>query len=86
MKALLHFRTDLGPRTIVAEIGDYETARAVVNAHLASGEQASLCDEMPRLSMKDHLARHNRAKAKAALRVITADPKVTSIRKAKVRT
>lgn len=84
MKALLHFTTALGPRTVVVEIGDDQTARAIVNAHLASGEQASLMDEMPRLSMKDHMAKHKRAKARAAkLTVVPRADNVTPLRKAK---
>lgn len=84
MKALLHFRTALGPRTIVAEIGDAETARAIVNAQLANGEQASLVEEMPRISMKQHMASHKRKRAKIKL-VSSTPSNVLSIRKAKAR-
>lgn len=79
-KLLLHYRTTLGPRTIIAEVADRETASAVMNAHLALGENASLCSEMPRLSMRDHQARRRKSREKAALKVIASDPKVTPIR------
>ncbi len=56
MKCLLHFMTAIGPRTIVAEVGDQATAQAVVNAHIAEGNLACLVEEMPRISLKDHMA------------------------------
>lgn len=74
MKLLLCFRTELGPRTVVAEIGDRATAQAIVNAQLALGEGASLVDEMPRLSVKAHMAKHKRAMAKAAREPTTVAP------------
>lgn len=81
MKALLHFRTDLGPRTVVAEIGDAVSARAIVNAHLALGEQASLVEQMPRLSMAEHLARHAKKRQRTALKLASVLPaNVTPIR------
>lgn len=66
MKVLLYFATALGQRTIVAEIGDAATARAVVNAHLALGENAAVVEEMPRTSLRDHMAKHKKAMTKAA--------------------
>jgi hypothetical protein len=85
-KVLLHFRTELGPRTIIAEIGDASTARAIVNAHLANGEGAALVEEMPRTSLKDHMTKHKKALAKAAkLTVVPRADNVHPLRKAKVR-
>lgn len=72
-KLLLHYRTTLGPRTIIAEIGDNATARAVLNAHQGFGEQAALVEEVPRHSLSEHLARHKRKQAKAALRALPAN-------------
>jgi hypothetical protein len=84
MKILLHFMTAIGPRTIVVEIGDRATAQAVVNAHLGLGELASMVEEMPRLSLKDHMAKHKRAKGRAEkLKVITTPSNVTPLRKGK---
>ena len=79
-KLLLHYRTTLGPRTIIAEIADKETASAVMNAHLALGEQASICDESTRISMKDHLARWKETKALPKPVEVPA-PNVTNIRR-----
>lgn len=84
MKVLLHFATAIGPRTIVSEVGDAMTAQAIVNAHLALGEMASIVEEMPRLSLKDHMAKHKRAKGRASkLTVITTPSNVTPLRKGK---
>jgi hypothetical protein len=85
MKILLRFATAIGPRTIVAEIGDRETAQAIVNSHVAANFAATepaahLVDEMPRLSLKAHMAKHKRARVK----VVSALPaNVTPMRKAK---
>lgn len=90
MKALFRFSTVLGPRTLIAEIGDRATAQAVVNAHLALVDSemldcpsASLVEEMPRLSIKTHMAKHKRTKAKAARQaaVVATSANVTPIRK-----
>lgn len=78
MKLLLHYVTAIGPRTIIAEVADTESAQAVCNAHLALGENAALVEEMPRLSMKGQMAKLKRAHAK--LKVITRPDNVTSIR------
>jgi hypothetical protein len=57
---------------------------AVVNAHLGLGELASLVEEMPRLSLKDHMAKHKRAKGRAEkLKVISTPSNVTPLRKGK---
>lgn len=82
-KLLLHYRTTLGSRTVVAEIGDEATAQAVRAAHQALGEACALVEEMPRLSMADHLAKHRKKVARAKLRVIQAAPNVTPLRRAK---
>ena len=81
MKILLHYKTTLGPRTIVAEVGDVQTAWAVTSAHQALGEQAALVEEMPRISMQDHLAKHKRRKARPALKVIEIAPNVVGIKR-----
>jgi hypothetical protein len=86
MKALLHFTTTIGPRTVVAEIGDQVTAQAVINAHLASGELAQLVAEMPRLSLKDHMTKHKRAMAKGMVKIASVTPdNVTSLVKRRVK-
>lgn len=83
-KLLLHYQTSLGPRTIIAEVADRDSAQAVCNAHLALGERASLVEEMPRLSIKDHMAKHKRTQARAKkLTVIEQPSNVTPIRKAR---
>jgi hypothetical protein len=86
MKALLHFATALGARTVVAEIGDVDTAQAVVNAHMASGGRASLVEEMPRVSLKDHMTKHKRAMAKTKVKVVSVTPSnVTSLAKRRAK-
>lgn len=80
-KVLLHFCTEIGPRTVVAEISDAATARAVVNAHLAVGELASLVEEMPRLSVKDLVAKRKRVMARDIKMVSIPALNVTPIRK-----
>lgn len=81
MKALLRYRTTIGSRTIIAELGDADTARAIVNAHLALGEYGELVEEMPRISMKAHMASHKRKRAK--LKLVSVLPEnVTPIKKA----
>jgi hypothetical protein len=80
-KVLLHFMTELGPRTLVVEIGDAATARAVVNTHLAAGSQASVVEEMPRMSLKGHMAKHRRAKARAVKVKLPAASNVTPMKK-----
>lgn len=89
MMVLLRFATNLGPRTIVVEMSDRAAAQAAVNAHLAASEPCSpecpsavLVEETPRLSVKDFMARHKRAMAKAAkLTVISTPSNVTALRK-----
>lgn len=66
MKLLLRYGTTIGPRTVIAEIADRETAQAVRAAHQAAGEEAELVEEMPRISMKDHLIRHRKQIARAS--------------------
>jgi hypothetical protein len=84
LKLLLRYRTSLGPRTIIAEIGDAATAQAVCNAHLALGEEAALCDESTRFSLKDNRAKPRRKRDRAALKVVSSLPEnVTPIAKAK---
>jgi len=74
MKVLLRFSTAIGPRTVVVEIGDRDSAQAIVNAHLASEQLAHLVEEMPRISMKDHMAKHKRAKARSKIKVASVTP------------
>lgn len=83
MKLLLRYHTAIGPRTIIAEIGDEATAQAIRAAHQASGEDAALVEEMPRLSLQDHMVRHRRRVERAALKLIASDPKVTPIKRDK---
>lgn len=82
MKAILRYRTALGARSIIAELGDADTARAIVNAHLALGEYGELVEEMPRMSLKQHMASHKRKRAKIKL-VSTLADNVTPLRKAR---
>ncbi len=79
-KCLFHWRTALGPRTVIVEISDPETAQAVINAHLALGENASRCSEMPRLSLSDHIAQHKRKQKRARSKAVPA-PNVLPLRK-----
>lgn len=83
MKLLLHYRTALGPRTIIAEVSDEATAQAVRAAHQALGEGASLVEEMPRMSLKAYIAAHRKKQERVKLKVIESDPKVTSIKRPK---
>lgn len=83
MKLLLRYRTSLGPRTVIAEIADEATAWAVQCAHAALGEESALVEEMPRISLSDHIAAHAKRRDKAALRLIASDPKVAQIGKRK---
>lgn len=82
MMLQLHFRTELGARTVVVEIGDSATARAIANAHLALGEMASVTEETSRISLKAHMAAHKKRAAKAAkLVVVPRAVNVTPLRK-----
>ncbi len=60
MKLLLRYMTLLGPRTVIAEVADTNTAWAIQSAHMAMGGEATLCEEMPRLSLATHLEKHRR--------------------------
>lgn len=82
-KCLFHWRTALGPRTVIAEISDPVSAQACINAHLALGEMASICPEATRVNLKSHLAAHTRSRERAKIKLVASDPKVVAIRKAK---
>ena len=84
MMLLLNFATAIGSRTVVVELGDAESARAILCAHQALGGYAALVEEVPRLSMQDHLAKHRRKQARAAIKAVEAVPNVAPFkRKAK---
>ncbi len=83
MKLILNYRTALGPRTIIAEVADLSTAHAVRSAHQALGEDASLVEEMPRLSMAEHLAKHKKRNVRAKIKLIEAFPNVTTLKRRK---
>lgn len=81
-KLLLRFTTNMGPRTIVSEITDDLAARAALNSHLALGEYGELVDESPRMSLRDHMAKHRRAMARSKIKVVSTRPSnVTPLRK-----
>lgn len=57
MKIALRFLTAIGPRTVIADTPDAVSAKAIVNAHLASGGYAEFCDPTSNLTVKQILAR-----------------------------
>lgn len=88
MKLTLRFQTNIGPRVGVLEVSDEITAKAILNSHLGqNGEPddeipcGALRDEMPRLSLSNHLAKHRKSREKAALKIIASDPKIAAFRK-----
>lgn len=68
MKVLLSYRTAIGTRTIVAEGGDLETARAIAEAHRTLGQDAYTMEDQGRYDLRAHLKRHKAKLAKAALK------------------
>ena len=87
MKLTLRFLTEIGPRVGVLEVSDEITAKAILNSHLGQNGNPDdefpcgmLVSEMPRLSMKDHLARWREAKALPKPVEVPA-PNVTNIRR-----
>jgi hypothetical protein len=79
MRLMLNFVTALGGRTVIAEVADAETAWAIANAHMATGGNASLLEEIPRQSLKDHMAKNRRPRRK--LKVIARPENVFSIKR-----
>ncbi len=80
VKLTLRFQTNIGPRVGVLEVSDEAAAIAILNAHLAGGSEGALCPEMPRLSMKDHIAQHKRKQKRARSKAVPA-PNVLPLRK-----
>ncbi len=78
MKLLLRYITLLGPRTVIAEVADTNTAWAIQSAHMAMGGESSLCEEMPRLSLATHLEKHRRR-----IKLVPADNKVMRLERPK---
>ena len=65
MKVMMRYDTDLGPRTVVVEVGEPETARAIAESHRflcgtehAESPEAFCLEEVPRASLKSHMQRH----------------------------
>ena len=67
----------------MAAVSDAATAQAVRSAHEGLGEAAALVEEMPRVSLADHLVKHRKRQARAVLKAVEAVPNVSPMRRRK---